>query len=67
MIAKTYTKQSNESYEDLLRTVLIKKDIPVENLYVVDCPREAVEDVMNHFSCPVQLSILNDELTFHLV
>lgn len=67
MIAKTYIKKSDQSYEELLRNVLVKKDIPVENLYVVDCPREAVEDVMNHFSCPVQLSILDDELTFHLV
>lgn len=67
MITKTYTKQSNESYEDLLRTVLVKKDISVENLYVVDCPKEAADEVLHHFNCPVQLSILNDELTFHLV
>jgi len=67
MNSKTYFKQNEQSYEDLLRNVLIKKDIPVDRLHMVDCPVEAVEDVMNHFSCPIQLSILSDELTFHLV
>jgi hypothetical protein len=67
MITKTYFKPVNKSYRDLLTEVIIKKDIPVENLYVVDCPEEAVQEVRNCFSCPIQLSILNDELTFHLV
>jgi hypothetical protein len=67
MITKTYFKPVNKSYKDLLTEVIIKKDIPVESLYVVDCPQEAVQEVRNCFSCPIQLSILNDELTFHLV
>lgn len=67
MITKTYFKPTDKSYSDLLTEVIIKKDILVENLHVVDCPREAVQDVRNCFSCPIQLSILDDELTFHLV
>lgn len=67
MITKTYFKPTDKSYKDLLTDVLVKKDISVEKLYVVDCPRDAVEDVRNCFSCPIQLSILDDELTFHLV
>jgi hypothetical protein len=68
-LSKTFTKLENSNTCDFLNLTIseIEKELVDKQLKVIDCHSTFLEKIVGKFKCPVQLSMLEDSLTFHMV
>lgn len=67
-LSKTFTKTENSTVCEFLTSVIseVEKDLEDKQLKVIDCHPTFLEKIVGEFKCPIQLSILEDSLTFHM-
>lgn len=68
-LSKTFTKTKDSNTCDFLNLTIseVEKELADKQLKVIDCHSTFLEKIVEKFKCPVQLSMLEDSLTFHMV